>query len=102
MSQHKASPFDRFARLFDVYRVVPRVALGGYMIQMWRVGEWAMSLKDISTPQTVFISTIYGAFPFLLNFYMQQGNSWMPPGFSQAQPTTVTATATTAPLSKGN
>jgi len=72
------------------------------MIQMWRVGEWAMSLKDISTPQTVFISTIYGAFPFLLNFYMQQGNSWMPPGFSQAQPTTVTATATTAPLSKGN
>lgn len=98
-----ASRFDRFARLFDVYRVVPRVALGGYMIQMWRVGEWAMGLKDISTPQTVFISTVYGAFPFLLNFYMQQGNAWMPAGFTQAQPNlNVSASVGSAPLSKGN
>jgi hypothetical protein len=96
------STLDKLARGVDVYRVVPRIALACYMVQAWRVGEWAMGLKDISTPQTVFISTVYGVFPLLLNFYMQQGNNWMPPGFSQPQ-TTVTATATTpAPLAKGN
>jgi hypothetical protein len=100
--KHSASPFDRFARWFDVYRIVPRVALGFYMWQMWRVAEWGMTRADLSTPQTVFVSTVYGAFPFLLNFYMQQGNAWMPAGFTQAQPTTITATATTAPLAKGN
>jgi hypothetical protein len=102
----------RWARFIDIYRVVPRIALAFYMAQMWRVGEWAMDLKDISTPQTVFISTVYGAFPFILNFYMQTGNTWAGGGAviatPAAAPATVTATATSGPpaavpsVTKGN
>lgn len=106
---------DAAARFFDVWRTVPRLALGFYMWQMWHVADWGMSRLDLSNAQTVFISTVYGAFPFLLNFYMQQGNAWMPPAppanSSQPPPTpsgTVTATASLpgiaaiTPLSKGN
>lgn len=99
------SVLDRFARSVDVYRLVPRSMLGFYVWQMWHVADWAMQQSDISNAQSIFVSTVYGAFPFLLNFYMQQGNNWMPPGFTAAPGASVAATATAPvapPLARGN
>jgi hypothetical protein len=60
----------------DKLRVIPRVLLGLYTWQAWIVGAWAMSRPDLTTPQTVFVSTVYGVYPMLLNFYMQNGTDW--------------------------
>lgn len=78
-SRHALSIFDRIARWVDVNRIVPRVLLGCYVWQMFTVGAWAMALPVMSQAQSFFVSTIYGAFPFLLNFYMQGGNAWPAP-----------------------
>lgn len=95
------------ARAIDIYRLVPRFALAFYMWQMWHVADWGMSLKDLTTPQTVFVSTVYGVFPLLLNFYMQQGNAWAAPGTATQSQTpggiSVSATAgTPPPVTRGN
>lgn len=74
--RHTLSRFDRIARWIDVNRIVPRSLLYFYVWQMWRVAGWAMAMPEISQAQAFFCSTVYGAFPFLLNFYMQQGNVW--------------------------
>ena len=69
---------DKLARFIDVWRVWPRGALMFYMWQMYQVQQWAELQPALSNAQGFFISTVFGAFPFLLNFYMQQGNLWGP------------------------
>lgn len=60
----------------DKLRIVPRALLALYTWQAWIVGSWAMARPDLTVPQTVFVSTIYGVYPMLLNFYMQNGTDW--------------------------
>jgi hypothetical protein len=47
-----------------------------YVYQMWVTQTWFMALKDPGTAQAAFTATVWGAFPLLLNFYMQQGTNW--------------------------
>ncbi len=60
----------------DKLRIVPRALLALYTWQAWQVGAWAMSRIELTVPQTVFVSTIYGVYPMLLNFYIQNGTVW--------------------------
>lgn len=68
--------WEKFWRAFDRARVVPRVALAWYMWQMYAVQVWFLTLKEPSGAQAAFVSTVWGAFALLLNFYMQQGVDW--------------------------
>jgi hypothetical protein len=63
----------KFWREFDRARVVPRLCLGFYTWQMYVAQAWFQSLPNPSAAQAAFTATVWGAFPLLLNFYMQQG-----------------------------
>lgn len=65
-----------FWRGLDQARIVPRMCLGFYVYQMWHTQQWFELLKEPSTTQAAFTVTVWGAFPILLNFYMQQGTDW--------------------------
>ncbi len=82
--------WERWGAGVDKLRVIPRALLLLYTWQAWRVAEWAMSLKDLTGGQAAFVSTVWGVYPLLLNFYMQNGTSWEQGG---KQPS-VTASAT--------
>jgi hypothetical protein len=47
-----------------------------YTYQMWVAQQWFMELKEPNGSQAAFVSTVWGAFALLLNFYMQQGTDW--------------------------
>jgi hypothetical protein len=68
--------WERIAYLLDVYRVMPRMALVGWGFMLYEVGLWFMGLKAPDPAQSAFIVAVYGATPFILNFYMQQGIDW--------------------------
>jgi hypothetical protein len=63
----------KFWKEIDRARIVPRMSLLFYTYQMWQVQQWFIELKDPSAAQSAFTSVVWGAFPLLLNFYMQQG-----------------------------
>lgn len=81
--------WERFGECVDKLRVIPRALLLLYTWQAWRVAEWAMSLHDLTGGQAAFVSTVWGVYPLLLNFYMANGTDW------QRNKTTSTATVTT-------
>jgi hypothetical protein len=60
----------------DKLRVIPRLLLALYTWQLTQVTIWAMSLKDLSGGQAAFVSTVWGAYAMLLNFYMQNSTAW--------------------------
>ena len=64
------------ADIVDAWRVYPRTFLTGYGLLCWKICMWAMSLKDISTQQTFFISTIVGLATAMLAFYVNSGRKW--------------------------
>ena len=66
----------KWGECIDKLRVVPRVLLGLYTWQAWQVAAWAMSKPDLTVPQTTFVSVVWGVYPMLLNFYMQNGTDW--------------------------
>ena len=68
--------WERVAYLLDVFRVVPRLALGGFAVILYEVGSWFMGLKDPTVAQGAFVSVVYAAAPIMVNFYMQQGIDW--------------------------
>lgn len=45
----------------------------------WYVSMWFMALPKPESAHGMFVSVVYGAIPFLLNFYMQNGVQWTPP-----------------------
>jgi len=47
----------------------------GFAMIVWHVGEWFMGLKDPVMAQGAFVSTVYGAIPFVVNFYCTTGNT---------------------------
>lgn len=71
--------WNGFWRGVDRARVVPRIALMFYGWMAYSLHEWFMLQKDISTPQTIYVSTVWAAFPVLLKFYMENGVKWEPP-----------------------
>jgi hypothetical protein len=85
---------ERPAYWMDIYRVWPRLILTFYALSLWRVTEWFMDLKEPSNAQGAFVSVVYGALPFLCNFYFQNGVDWE--ARRKSEPTfTTTATVTT-------
>ncbi len=68
--------WERPAYYLDLYRVMPRMALAGYGYMAWQVALWFMGLKDPTVAQAGFPSVVYGAAPFIMNFYMQNGINW--------------------------
>lgn len=71
--------WTRFWKAFDQARIVPRVALAFYGWMAYSLHQWFVAQKDISTPQTIYISVVWGAMPVLLKFYMENGTKWEPP-----------------------
>jgi len=65
-----------FWRAIDRARIVARACLIFYVYQMWHTQQWFEALKEPSPAQAAFTATVWGAFPILLNFYMQQGTDW--------------------------
>lgn len=65
-----------FWHKFDQARAVPRACVAAYGVMTWNVTEWFMGIPDPTNAQGVFVSVVYGAIPFLLNFYMQNGVRW--------------------------
>ncbi len=81
--------------MVDKLRIIPRVLLGLYTWQAYVVAKWAMGLTDLTVAQGMFVSTMYGVAPLLLNFYMQNGTDWDKPATATAT-TTVTTSQTQA------
>jgi hypothetical protein len=79
-------------KALDQARLFPRAFLFAYGWLAYDLHEWFTRQPDISTPQTNYISVVWGVFPLLLNFYMQNGVRWEP---APATVTTATATTTT-------
>lgn len=65
-----------FAQHLDELRVFPRLFMLGYGWMMAEVLFWAMSLPDLSTGQTVVLTTMTAIFPALLGFYVNTGKKW--------------------------
>jgi hypothetical protein len=86
--------WTKFWRGIDQARVFPRTCLLGYAYMAYDLHRWFTLQADISTPQTVYISVVWGAFPILLNFYMQNGVKW-DAGITTTTATTATATVET-------
>lgn len=42
-------------------------------VVVWDVGDWFMSLPEPSMAQGAFVSTVYAAIPFVINFYCSTG-----------------------------
>lgn len=55
------------------WRVVPRLMVLAFSAVVWDVGNWFMGLTDPSMAQGAFVSTVYGAIPFVINFYCKTG-----------------------------
>jgi hypothetical protein len=92
-------PWATFWRALDQARFFPRVCLLGYAYMAYDLHRWFTLQADISAPQTVYISVVWGAFPILLNFYMQNGVKWDPaPPQSQMR---ATATVENVPAQEG-
>lgn len=68
--------WEKPAYYLDLYRVMPRMMLTGYGYMAWLVTMWFIGLKDPTVAQAGFPSVIYGAAPFIMNFYMQNGINW--------------------------
>jgi hypothetical protein len=64
------------AEVFDAWRAVPRLLIIGYGYMLWRINEWAMSLPDMSTPQTIYVGTVWGAAAVFVNAYLNTGRKW--------------------------
>ncbi len=66
----------KLAKIVDTIRLIPRLILVGYGILVYNISVWAMSnLKD-PVAQAAFVSTIIGAIPFIMKFYMQNRKDW--------------------------
>lgn len=68
--------WESVAYYLDLYRIFPRVLLAGYGYMAYKVAIWFMGLADATPAQAGFPSVVYGAAPFILNFYMQNGIDW--------------------------
>lgn len=68
--------WETWAYRFDLWRIVPRLALLIYGISSWRVAEWFMDLKEPTVAHGAFVSVVSGIAPLILNFYMQNGVDW--------------------------
>ena len=67
---------ERRAYHSDVLRVFPRLLFSIYVgVAVW-VANWFMGIKDPTMAQGTFVSTVWGVFPLMLNFYCQNGVDW--------------------------
>jgi hypothetical protein len=57
----------------NAWRVVPRLMVIGFALVVWDVGQWFMTLPEPTMIQSAFASTVYGAIPFVINFYCGNG-----------------------------
>jgi len=60
---------DITAYAMDRLRIIPRIFLALSALLTWRVYEWAMALPDISTQQTVFITSLGPVLTAIFGFY---------------------------------
>lgn len=67
---------ERNAYMWDVWRAWPRLLLLTYVGMACYVAFWFMNLKDASGAQAAFVSTTWGVFPLVLNFYSSNGIDW--------------------------
>ena len=58
---------------FDKWRIVPRLLTLLFGIQVWKVGEWAMSLTDPTTQQIAFVSVVFSSVPVWFGLYVNSG-----------------------------
>lgn len=58
---------------FNAWRVIPRLMVLAFGVVVWDVGDWFMSLHEPSMAQGAFVSTVYAAIPFVINFYCSTG-----------------------------
>ena len=61
------------AKLIDRFRLIPRLAVGGYAVAMWDVVQWYMAQPDPTGNQTAFVSTVVGAAAAFFGFYVNSG-----------------------------
>ena len=57
----------------DSWRIVPRILVTLYGVQVYRVGEWFMSLPEPSNAQAAFVSTVFGASAGFFGLYVNSG-----------------------------
>lgn len=59
----------------NAWRVIPRILITLYGIQVWRVGEWFMSLSSPSPEQAAFVATVFGASAAWFGLYVNSGGN---------------------------
>lgn len=66
----------RAAEIFDAWRTVPRLLVGGYAWLVWDVTQWAMRMPDLSPAQSAFVSVVWGAATGVFGLYVGTGRKW--------------------------
>lgn len=59
----------------NAWRIIPRLMVLGFAYVVWDVGNWFMALEDPTNSQAGFSATVYGAIPFVINFYCNTGGA---------------------------
>jgi hypothetical protein len=76
LTQHKANQYQAaidFAKMLNYWRIFPRLFLSVYIILLYDVVQWAMSLDEMSTQQSSLVSVIVGVGAAWFMAYVNSG-----------------------------
>ncbi len=75
---HRLGYYEWPAYLFDIYRIAPRLLLGGATWYIYHIGEWYLHLPSAERTGEVsaFVAVIFAAWTKACDWYMQRGVDW--------------------------
>ena len=77
------NPFEKWvhlAKTVDAWRIFPRIFVGVYIVLLYKVITWFMTLPEPTNSQAMFISTIVGAGAAFFGLYVGKPGTTLPKG----------------------
>ena len=77
LTQHTANKYQTaidFAKMLDHWRIFPRLFISVYIILLYDVVQWAMTLPEMSTQQSSLVSVMVGVGAGWFMAYVNSGS----------------------------